>query len=311
MRIAYCVSLAIRGAQRCAIVLCLASVSVSQQPVIQITSPADGTVVTTGQQFAISVSTAPGTSFSQVVVIGQKYAVSPALNSPPFTFSFTAPTTGGPLVLTAVGFQSSGSPQFSQPVVITVESGAPVTGLKVAPSQMSFGFAGQQLPLTVTATFADGSTSDVTSSAGTTYSSSDNRVAQVSSGGIVTAVGVGSAGSTQITVTLGPLSGTVRVGVPVTIRGDLNGDGKVDRDDLNIILTALNTPASKPVDARDLNGDGVIDTSDAKILVSLCTRPWCSTSSGNPFSTTSGKQPPPQTNVSKSKSLQIYRLPMP
>jgi hypothetical protein len=51
----------------------------------------------------------------------------------------------------------------------------------------------------------------------------------------------------------------------------------VDQNDLNIITLALNTPATKPFDARDLNGDGVINALDARILVTLCTRAGCAT----------------------------------
>jgi len=57
--------------------------------------------------------------------------------------------------------------------------------------------------------------------------------------------------------------------------GDLNGDGQVDKSDLNILMDALNTPANGPNDARDLNHDGVINALDARILVTLCTHPGC------------------------------------
>jgi Dockerin type I domain/PASTA domain/Divergent InlB B-repeat domain len=61
------------------------------------------------------------------------------------------------------------------------------------------------------------------------------------------------------------------------MRGDLNGDGQVDKLDLAIITSALNQPASGPGDVRDLNGDGVINALDARILVTLCTHPGCAT----------------------------------
>ena len=59
------------------------------------------------------------------------------------------------------------------------------------------------------------------------------------------------------------------------ISGDLNGDGKVDTADLQIILAILNTDASGPDDPRDLNKDGRIDALDARILTTLCSQPAC------------------------------------
>ena len=45
---------------------------------------------------------------------------------------------------------------------------------------------------------------------------------------------------------------------PQAMPGDLDGDGDVDRDDMNVILAARNTPATGPDDPRDLDGDGMI-----------------------------------------------------
>ncbi len=62
-----------------------------------------------------------------------------------------------------------------------------------------------------------------------------------------------------------------------SILGDLDSDSDVDRDDLNIILVARNTPASGPNDPRDLDGDSMITALDARKLTQLCTRPRCAT----------------------------------
>jgi hypothetical protein len=59
------------------------------------------------------------------------------------------------------------------------------------------------------------------------------------------------------------------------VPGDLDGDGDVDRNDLNDILAARNTPASGPDDPRDIDSDGMITALDARKLVLLCTRPRC------------------------------------
>lgn len=70
----------------------------------------------------------------------------------------------------------------------------------------------------------------------------------------------------------------VRVITGVAIgRGDVNDDFQVDKNDLALVTSVLNTPASGPNDPRDLNHDGVINALDARILVTLCTYAGCAT----------------------------------
>jgi hypothetical protein len=59
------------------------------------------------------------------------------------------------------------------------------------------------------------------------------------------------------------------------IRGDLDGDGDIDRNDLNILLGYCDQPASACIDC-DLDRDGTITALDARKLVVICTRPRCS-----------------------------------
>lgn len=57
--------------------------------------------------------------------------------------------------------------------------------------------------------------------------------------------------------------------------GDLNNDGAVDRDDVNILLLGLNTLASGPNDPRDLDHDGRITALDVRKMVANCTLMLC------------------------------------
>ncbi len=62
-----------------------------------------------------------------------------------------------------------------------------------------------------------------------------------------------------------------------TVVGDLDNDGDVDLDDLNIVLAGRNTVAMAPDDPRDLDEDDRITVLDARKLMLLCTRVRCAT----------------------------------
>lgn len=69
--------------------------------------------------------------------------------------------------------------------------------------------------------------------------------------------------------------GTATVNISAhVVTGDLNGDGDVDLDDVNIIKAHLNQPASACPEC-DLDGDGKITALDSRKLVLLCTCPRC------------------------------------
>ena len=248
----------------------------AQSPVLQITAPSPGSVVSPGQQLNVTVTAAQGATLGAVFVVAQNLGSSTVLTSAPFVYSFDMPTSGftGPLTLTAVGVTGLGTLVFSTAVVISVERLMPPSTLTATPPKIAFAFAGQQLGLLISGVYSDGTIADLTHSPNILYKSGDTSVVQVGVDGTVTAVG---AGSTQVTAYYGQLSIVVSTTVPKMVRGDLNGDGKVDQDDLDILLDALNQWATGPFDARDLNGDGVINALDARILVTLCSRPGCAT----------------------------------
>jgi len=84
----------------------------------------------------------------------------------------------------------------------------------------------------------------------------------------------------QLMVTDGQDSAYDNVAVTViteeAITGDLDGDSDIDQNDLNILLTYRNQPASACPEC-DIDGDGIITVLDARKLVLMCTRPRCAT----------------------------------
>lgn len=55
---------------------------------------------------------------------------------------------------------------------------------------------------------------------------------------------------------------------------DLDGDGDVDKNDVQIVTNARGVTPT-PFDQRDVNGDGVINANDARALTLQCSRPGC------------------------------------
>jgi uncharacterized protein YjdB len=103
---------------------------------------------------------------------------------------------------------------FSATATATVNIPPPVqTGVSVTPASFTLTSIGATQQLTVTATYSDGSTQNVTSSAATTYSSNNTAAATVNTTGLVKAVAVGTA---MIQATYGGFSGNATATVNTT-----------------------------------------------------------------------------------------------
>lgn len=248
----------------------------AQSTPLIITSPANATAVTPGQSLPVTVTVAAGSGLSAVAILGQDPlgAAGPLAGSP-VTLYLTIPTTTSPgtYSITAAAVNASGVLVTSLPVTVDVEPTETAAAILVQPTSVNLRFVGDVLPLSVIGTLTGGLQSDLRGSSQLVTTSENTSVATVQ-GALITATG---AGQTRIDVQYGANLVKVLVTVPASIRGDLNGDGKVDKSDLNIITSALNTLATGPNDARDLNHDGVINALDARILVTLCTKPGCAT----------------------------------
>jgi hypothetical protein len=72
-----------------------------------------------------------------------------------------------------------------------VEKSEEPRSIRTEPAIIHFEHAGDQIPVRVLGAFADGSHEELTKSSKTTFMSADPRVATVTAGGVVTAVGPG------------------------------------------------------------------------------------------------------------------------
>lgn len=243
---------------------------------VQITSPTDGSVFAPGDTISVSVSVQGG-PFATVSLLGDHVGMSGPLNASPYSFTLAVPASViGQLQFTGVGTTTAGAVVFSNPVTVTIAPAVPLVNIVPNLTVLRFQYIGQTIPLSVGGIFTDGSMGNVTRSPRLAISSADPTIATVASDGTVKAVGPGN---TTLTMTYNSVAKTVPVFVPKASRGDLDGDGDVDQDDVNIILSFRGASATAPADARDLNNDGIIDDLDVAIIKTLCTRPNCSTSS--------------------------------
>ena len=55
---------------------------------------------------------------------------------------------------------------------------------------------------------------------------------------------------------------------PPTVRGDVNGDGKVDVSDVNVAINIM-LGKNEAIPAADVNGDGKVDVSDVNIIINI------------------------------------------
>ena len=253
---------------RTAIFFILASLAAAGQrgSDITIASPSNGTVVAPGQ--TINVVVTSRITLQGAIVLGESpIQDSDFQTASPYLCTVQIPQETRPrkYTLTAYGTVVPGQNIISEPIQIRVEKPESISQMTVEPATIRFNFVGESLPLQVLGHFSDGTDYDVTESTKTTFRSSDPSVA-IDPDGIATAIGPGK---TTLIVSYGGLAAEVLVSVPASLPGDLNGDERIDDDDLGILRRALNSNAAAPNDARDLNHDGKIDENDVEIMKNL------------------------------------------
>jgi hypothetical protein len=183
-----------------------------------ITSPATGTVVAPGQTVSVSVTVNSGPYPNGISIVGGQggggaEVMAGPLSGTSLTFTVTVPANAppGPLEISALGPDSSGTVDASAAVTLDVERTDSPVSLRVSPSSMNFSGVGRSLSLTVIGVYADGSWQSLSNSSLLKVISSNAAVATPTSNDSIKAVGPGN---TTIQVSYGSLAATVPIYVP-------------------------------------------------------------------------------------------------
>ncbi len=183
--------LSIRTFGRLICTACIFQVLIAQS--LQITSPANGTVVTPGQNLAVSV-TATGGPFQEVIVVGfDPIGMTEPLTAPPYNFTIQIPVSIRPdkYLLTASGLITPGQVTDSKSIVIIVEPPEDLTALSIQPNSVTV-WVGDVAPLRVVGKFAGGVERTMTFSSKISYGSSDPTIATIDNMGRITGMAPGT-----------------------------------------------------------------------------------------------------------------------
>ena len=205
--------------------LAVAPICAAQSPkLLQITSPANGAIVSPGDTVKVTVASPANVRFEMVawgspIVNG----ISGVATSMPAEFSFQVPPdfACGKERVSVMGRTISGQ-SISEQIEVDVER--PDTPIQLSLLNES-GDArnwdlellarGEPWHLNVMATFSDGRILEVTESSRVTYRSSNTRVALVDRHGEITPVGIGSA---SVTATYTNGNRNIRIAIPVNVK---------------------------------------------------------------------------------------------
>ena len=247
-------------------------------PALTIQSPLNGAVFSPGQTVAVSVTGTEIASASYIMVIAENPLDSSDVvenGAIPFSTSISIPQYAQRRTykIRAIAKMLNGQIITSPTVQLVVRRSDSPVSIRMSLSSPKLRFIGDQGQATVEAQYADGTIEALTTGAGVSFQSENGQIFSVSGDGLLTAKSAG-AGLVRATFVSLTAVAPVQVCTP-TVRGDLNGDGFVDQNDVNLLMTYLNRSSSGPGDARDLNGDGKIDALDIRIITTICTRPRC------------------------------------
>ena len=258
----------LHGIRRLSILLLLfGCVSGARAQQVTITSPSSGSVYSPGSTINVT-ATVTGGSVLAVKIAAQDIGTAPFQATAPYSFSFAVPSgIVGPRNVFAAGLIADETAVFSPMITVDIEPGAAPTSISFQQPLVTFGYAGEQQKVGVTATFADGSTLDVSKSTQLTFTSDDATLVSVDATGLMTGLGPGN---TTVTAAFGTATATLQTVGPTMLKGDLNADGLATLDDLLFLESMVGQAPTGPNDARDLNGDGKIDNLDVQALLAAC-----------------------------------------
>jgi hypothetical protein len=255
--------------------LFLPVISEAQQPPLEITSPASGTIVSPGQTLSVYVTSPAGLTFSLVDVIARYPIGMSATATTPGLFTLTIPADmkSGPQLLNSEGITTAGQDVESAVITIDIERTDTPILLTSSPSKLGLESQGETFPLKIFGTFSDGTVLDVSLSSHLTFSSSNSAVATVDASGNVTAVAAGNDVLT-ITYTLG--SQTYPFSIPVDVQHPMltTSPSSLVFPSQNIGTTSsaqqilITNVISNPVSVLSVNATGDFSESDNCLALS-------------------------------------------
>jgi hypothetical protein len=184
----------------------IVSAANAQQPLLQITSPADQSLAPEGQTLTITVSADPSVRNIYVMTEHPLPAVQPTPSPTQFTLTLPTNISPGLYQIGAVGLAPTGLAE-SSPLQIDVERQDAPVSLTVNPGIMTFS-VGDTRSIDLRGTFADGAKLWISHSTLPKYFSCYAAVITVAPNGLVTAVGPGQS---CVTVRYGRISTTFQV----------------------------------------------------------------------------------------------------
>jgi centrosomal CEP192-like protein/Big-like domain-containing protein len=192
------------------------------QPMLQITSPAEGSVVNPGQSISVNVISLTKASFAIVTIIGQDplpMMVGNA-NTLPAHFSLTVPKEIAlrKYALTAMGATTDRQIVYSDPITIEVDRPDLPTQLRVEPDRLFFEGQSGASPLRIAADFSDIKNRDVSESSNLYFATSNPEIATVNASGMVKPIAEGTA---IIMASYTKAGKSISVSIPVKVRRSL------------------------------------------------------------------------------------------